>query len=285
MRLNWLGRLDWRWLAGVLSVVAVVAGLVWYAGYRPGVSSSSLWVGGIVASAALLAVLLNMSRSLWNLLGYAGLVGLIGALFVRSQLRRGAFAPPVEEWTIAVGFVGGLIAIVLLVRRSRRSHDGGPPPPRVMLSTALTVFVLGAACLCLPVVKVVGSESSDAESLRGFLHSGPITAEVLPLPPDTELAKTDSFNVGGRQQHVFVIASTVVVERAALVDAIVAHYIEQDWPLEPRLIGRRKVFYGCRPVRGIITWNEHCLEVIVDEGTDDRPGFPAIPGTVNLYIQ
>ena len=96
---------------------------------------------------------------------------------------------------------------------------------------------------------------------------------------------TDSFNVGGQVHHVFVIASTVGAERAALVELIVAHYTHQDWPLAPLQIGRRKVYYGCRPVRGLITWNEHCLEVIIDEGTDDRPGYPTIPGTVNLYIQ
>jgi hypothetical protein len=65
----------------------------------------------------------------------------------------------------------------------------------------------------------------------------------------------------------------------------VAHYLLQDWPLEPRQIGRRNVFYGCRPVRGLVTWNQRCMEVIVDEGTDDRPGFPAIPGAVNIYLQ
>jgi hypothetical protein len=285
MRWNWLGRLDWRWLAGVLSVAALGAGLIWYAGYRPGISSTSLWAGGIVASAALLAVLLSMSRSYRNLLGYVGLVGLFGALFVRSQLRRGAFAPPVEEWTVAVGLVGGLIAVFALVRRSRPGHDAGPPTIRSGISTALAILTLGAACLCIPVAKFIGDESSDGESARGLLRSAPITAELRPPPPDTEIVRTDSFNVGGQQHHVFVIASTVVAERASLVDLIVAHYIEQDWPLEQRQIGRRKVFYGCRPVRGLITWNEHCLEVIIEEGSDDRPGHPAIPGTVNLYIQ
>jgi len=88
MRLNWLGPLDWRVLVGVLSALGLVAGLVWYGGYRPGISTTSLFVAGIVAAAALLAVLLSMSRSLWNLLGYVGLVGIFGALFVRSQLRR-----------------------------------------------------------------------------------------------------------------------------------------------------------------------------------------------------
>ena len=77
----------------------------------------------------------------------------------------------------------------------------------------------------------------------------------------------------------------VGLERAALVELIVAHYIEQDWPLERQQIGRRKVYYGCRPVRGLLTWDKHCLEVTVEEGTDDRPGYPTVPGTVNLYIE
>ena len=162
MRWDWLGRLDWRWLAGVLSVVAVGAGLAWYDGYRPGISSTSRWVAGIIASAALLAVLLAMSRSRWNLLGYVGLVGVFGALFVRSQLRRGAFAPPLEEWTIAVGLVGGLIAVGALVRRSRRRQDAGPPSARTVVSTALAVLALGAACLCIPIAKVIGDDTPDA---------------------------------------------------------------------------------------------------------------------------
>jgi len=282
MRLNWLGPLDWRLLVGVLSAMGLVAGLVWYGGYRPGISTTSLFVAGIVAAAALVAVLLSMSRSLWNLLGYVGLVGIFGALFVRSQLRRGAFAPPVEEWTIAVGLVGGLIAVAAMVRRSRNSHDAVPRASAVF-STVLTVFVLGAACLCLPLAKFVGADSADGES--GLLRSAPIRAEVLPLPADAELVPAESFKVGGEEQHVFVINSTVPTTRAELVQRIVAHYLLQDWPLEPRQIGRRNVFYGCRPVRGLVTWNQRCMEIIVDEGTDDRPGFPAIPGAVNVYLR
>jgi hypothetical protein len=285
MRLDWLGRLDWRWWAGVLSVLSVVAGLVWYAGFRPGIPLTSRWVAGIVASAALLAVLLAMSRSRWNLFGYVGLVGVFAALFVRSQLRRGAFAPPLEEWTIAVGLLGGLVAVIALVRRSRRNPDGGAPSARAVSATALAVLVFVVTCLCIPAAKVVGDKPLDSDRPGGILQSAPITAELIPLPPDTEIARTESFDVGGHQQHVFVLASTIGTGRAALVELIVVHYTEQDWPLERQQLGRRKVYFGCRPVRGLLTWNEHCLEVIIDEGTDDRPGFPAIPGTVNLYIQ
>jgi hypothetical protein len=284
MRWDWRGRLDWRLLAGVLSVAAVAAGLIWYAGYRSGVPLISRWVAGIVASAALLAVLFTMSRSRWNLCGYVGLVAVYGALFVRSQLRRGAFAPPLEEWTIAVGLVGGLIAAVLLIRRSRQSHDAGPPTARGVLASALAILALGASCLCLPLAKVVGDDSPESDLPGRMLHSVPITAELIPLPPDTEIALSESFSVGGEGQHVFVLASTVGAERASLLELVVAHYTNQDWPLARQQVGRRKVYFGCRPVRGLITWKEHCLEVIIDEGTDNRPGYPTLPGTVNLYI-
>jgi hypothetical protein len=262
-------------------VLAVGAGFVWYAGYRPGISATSLWLGFVVGSAALIAVLLSMSRSWWNLFGYVALVGFFGALFVRSQLRRGAFAPPVEEWTIAVGVVGGLIAVALLVRRSRRSHEGGPPGASRAVATTLAVVVLGASCVCVPAARFIGDSSLGG---GGVLRSAPIMAEMLPAPPDAEIVHSESFKVGGEDQHVFVIGSTVIAGRPSLVEAIVAHYLRQDWPLEPKQIGRRKVFYGCRPVRGLVTWNQRCMEVIVDEGTDDRPGHPAIPGAVNVYI-
>jgi hypothetical protein len=274
--------LDWRWLAGTLSVLGVGAGFIWYAGYRPGISATSLWVGFIVGSAALLAVLLSMSRSWWNLVGYVALVGFFGALFVRSQLRRGAFAPPIEEWTIAAGLVGGVIAVALLVRRSQRSHEGGPPGAGRAVATTLAAVVLGAACVCVPAARFVGDTSPEG---GGVLHSAPIMAEMLPAPPDTEIVQSETFKVGGEDQHVFVIGSTVVAGRPSLVEVIVNHYRLQDWPLEEKQIGRRRVFSGCRPVRGLVTWNQRCMEIIVDEGTDDRPGFPAIPGAVNVYLR
>jgi hypothetical protein len=282
MRWAWMERLDWRLPAGALSVVAVGAGFIWYAGYRPGISATSLWTGFIVGSAALLAVLLSMSRSRWNLLGYVALVGFFGALFVRSQLRRGAFAPPVEEWTVAVGLIGGLIAVVLLVRQSRRSHEGGPPGARRAVSTTLAALVLGAACVCVPAARFVGESSLEG---GGVLRSAPIMAEMLPAPADTEMVQAESFNVGGEEQHAFVISSNVIVGRPSLVEAIVNHYRLQDWPLEEKQIGRRKVFFGCRPVRGLVTWKQRCMEVIIAEGTDDRPGYPTVPGAVNVYVK
>jgi hypothetical protein len=281
VRWTWTGGLDWRLPAGVLSVLAVGAGFVWYAGYRPGISATSLWLGFIVGSAALVAVLLSLSRSWWNVFGYVALVGLFGALFVRSQLRRGAFAPPVEEWTIAVGVLGGVIAVALLVRRSRQSHEIGPPGASRAVATTLAAVVLGASCVCVPAARFVGDSSPEG---GGLLHSAPIMAEMLPAPPDMEIVQSGSFKVGGEDQHVFVIASSVIAGRPSLVEAIVAHYLLQDWPLEEKQIGRRKVFTGCRPVRGLVTWNQHCMEVIIDEGTDDRPGFPSVPGAVNVYI-
>src|SRR4051794_37086196 len=142
MRSDWRKRLDWRLVAGASSVVAIVAGLSWYAGYREAVPLTSRWVAGIVASAALVAILLTVSRSLWNLVGYVALVALFGAMFVRSQRGGGAFAPPLEEWTIAVGLVGGLIAIVLLLRRSRSSHDAGPPTARGVGASALAILAV-----------------------------------------------------------------------------------------------------------------------------------------------
>jgi hypothetical protein len=266
---------DWRLAAGVLTPLLVAAGLAAYALYRPGPAGGSFVVAGFVAVLALVAVLLALPRRLGAMAGYAGLLTIVGALFIRSQLRRGALAPPIEEWTIAVSVVCGVVALGGLSWRSLRAPAAiGPPSPRLTAAGALAVVVLATSCLCMPGVKYL-SDGSDT-SARSLLAASPSEEDLIPVPADTHLVQSGD--------GVYVFAGPAGVSRNALALQIVEHYQRQDWPLARVTLSRRDFFQGCRPVRGLITWHERCMQVIVLEGSENRVDRPTIPGTVNVYL-
>jgi hypothetical protein len=267
---------DWRLTAGAATPLVIAAGLVTYALYRPGPAGGSYVVAGLVTILALLAVLLTLGRSLVATMCYAGLLVVVGALFVRSQLRRGALAPPIEEWTIAVAVLCGAIALTRVALRALQTPDTGRPPSARMTAAGIfAALVLVVGCLCMPGVKYL-SDGSDT-SARSLLSAEPTEEELIPLPADTELVQSSP--------GVYVFGSSTGADRDVLAAQIVAHYLEQDWPLERMKRFQRDLYQGCRPVRGLITWHQRCMQVIVLEGSENRIDRPRIPGTVNVYLK
>jgi hypothetical protein len=267
---------DWRLTAGMATLLLVAAGLVAYALYRPGPAGAAYVVAGLITVLALLAVLLVLPRSLVAAVGYAGLLAVVGALFVRSQLRRGALAPPIEEWSIAVAGLCGAIALARVTLRALRTPDTGrPPSARMTAAGILAVLVLVVACLCMPGVRYL-SDGADPSG-RSLLSAGPAEEDLIPLPADTYLVQSSP--------GVYVFGSSIGAGRDVLAAQIVAHYLEQDWPLERMTRLHRDLYQGCRPVRGLITWHQRCMQVIVLEGSEDRVDRPRIPGTVNVYLK
>jgi hypothetical protein len=180
---------DWRLTGGAATPLFVAAGLVAYALYRPGPAGGSYVVAGLVTILALLAVLLTLGRSLVATMCYAGLLVVVGALFVRSQLRRGALAPPIEEWTIAVAVLCGAIALTRVALRALQTPDTGRPPSARMTAAGIfAALVLVVGCLCMPGVKYL-SDGSDTSG-RSLLSAEPTEEELIPLPADTELVQS-----------------------------------------------------------------------------------------------
>jgi len=274
MRWDWLGRLDWRWLAGVLSVVAVGAGSSG-TGVSAGDLGASLWVAAVIASAALLAVLLGMSRrgGTWSDMSVSpGFSGQCSSGLSSGAGIRATCGGVDDRGRV----VGGVIAIILLIRRSRLSRMPARPAP--------------AGVRDGPGHPRARRELPVHPGREGHRRPGrsapfrPITAEVFPVPADTELVQTESFDVGGERQHVFVIAVPTEpsgrpggADRGALPQTGLAAGSSADRPPQ----GVLRVPPGARP---------HHLERALPRG-HHRPGQrrPAglsdRPGTVNLYIR
>jgi len=92
------------------------------------------------------------------------------------------------------------------------------------------------------------------------------------------------FNLGahGRCHDVKVMSSTDGSTRDQLVDRVIANYRASGWPLVASRNGES--YEACRPVAGILRWGDHCMRVVVKEGSDGYIGAPDVKGAVNVYI-
>ncbi len=274
--MRWAG--DWRRGAGVATVGLVWAGLIAYGRGRAGLPGLSLAFAGFVVPAALLGLLCMLRRTGRDAAGYGLALLVTAGLFVRSQLRADALAPPLEEWAIAVGGLGGIAIVALLLTRGVKA----PPQKGAMLAASL----LTLSCLCAPFTKYSRDEPSDDRLPGALFESGAILNEVLPVPPELRIVLVDQIHPGahGYGHDVFVFAGTAGAPRDRLVEQLTAHYTAQGWPLAPDPDTPRTFRTGCRPVRGLVSWDDHCLMIQLVEGRTIINGAPELPGTVNVFI-
>jgi hypothetical protein len=280
---------DWRWAAGAVSVGLVWLGLLGYGRARPWLDGLSIGFAGLVVSLALLGVLGTLGRTWRGFAAYLLALAVVAGLFARSQLRPDAFAPPIEEWAIAVGVVVGIAVFGLLVRRWIQAHRPTGHPPRVqsVLAGSLAGLVLAGSCCCAPFTKYSRDEPYDHQLPGALFQSGAVLGELLPLPPDVEIVFTDNFNPGahGYGHDVFVFASTAGASHEQLLEHLTAYFAEHGWPLGPDPDYPERFRTGCRPVRGLVAWDDQCMMIVLIEGAEGFNGGPKIAGTVNVYLE
>src|SRR5262245_16864106 len=133
-------RVDWRTMVGGpgLALVAVAA---FFGAMRGGPFDLLLTIdalSAVVLVGSCLLAWLPLARSKWpGLAAFVGILCLVGLLFGWSQLRPGVIHPPIAEWGIAAGLVGGL-GVVTAIGLDRKRILAGPRP---VLAAAIVLLL------------------------------------------------------------------------------------------------------------------------------------------------
>jgi hypothetical protein len=266
----------WRYVVGAATLVLIaVAGVV----------TGSLIDAGVVllAGPCLVAWLIVADRPRPGLRVYAGLLALLTVLFAWSQLRPGALAPPAVEWALVFGLVGAVVVAVAMRYQLRGAGVG--LRQAAVASVTLLVMVPLMGC-CLAGGKVMADEPYDYELPEALFEARGSVEELLPLPVGVDLVGRDCFNLGahGMCNDVFIVSAAGGVSREDLITLLVAHYLDRGWPFERfDMPEGAYIFRACRPMRGIFTWSDQCLELF-SHPREEPQGHPEIPDTVNVYL-
>lgn len=87
------------------------------------------------------------------------------------------------------------------------------------------------------------------------------------MPPDVTLVRWVCENPGvhGACNNAAIVAATDGVRGDELVARLVEHYRHAGWPLEVRADFPHLGHWGCRPVRGILPWEDHCMQITTEQ--------------------
>lgn len=269
-------RPSWRWLSGAVIAVAVGAITV-----RHGLDDAV--VAGVFTLPCVVAWLFAAGSGRRGLILLAGLGALFVGLYVWSQVHTDpvVIAAPLVDWAVLAGIGGTVVVLVAVIREGRVT----PRVPRDSFVVAGIMLALAPVAMgCTGVGQAVIDDEYD------LLPSGPpwsshaTVDEIRPLPAGVALDAHECGNLGahGPCRDVFLVSATDGVSREVLVERVVAHYSQLGWPLRPVLDG----YLGCRPVRGILPWWEHCMRIekSADAQTDTTTGIDVAPHQVGLFI-
>jgi hypothetical protein len=204
-----------------------------------------------------------------------GLVAVaMAGLFGWSQLGSGLHPPP-TEWVVPFAIAGTVIAAA-----------GGVPVKPEDLPKAMGIVMAGLALACCACWGGAFVKLDDLDF--NWPHNGnpagtglwdfPYTsAEVRPAPPGTRVAYTDCVAIGAHGcMTLYTVTANDDVSRDELVRRVLAHYTAQGWPLVPQQLRDGTVrYHGCRPVRGILRYYDHCMTVF--DPSDEPAPANSIP--------
>ncbi len=194
--------------------------------------------------------------------GLAVLTMLYSGLFVWSQLRPDAIAPPLLEWAIA-SWIAAIPTLIVLVgfthrdlrRAGRRLFDERFNFALLFVPAVVTVCVLGAFSL-------VDRDRGESEE---FLVSGVADHEYLPIPPGMTMIKDSVCRRPGNMPCPII---TLVVDQPIAGEEFAAriatHYEATGWRI------KHTSHVVCRPVHGILRWADHCLQISPQGAAVDR---------------
>jgi hypothetical protein len=196
-------------------------------------------------------------------------VAMVG-FFAWSQLGPGLHPPP-TEWVIPFAITGTVVTAVAAV--PVKPEDLPKATGVVMVGLAIAC----CACWCGAFVKLDDVDFNwpkNGNPAGTGLWDLPYTsAEVRPAPPGTRVAYTDCVAIGAHGcMPLYTVTAKDAVPPADLVQRVLAHYTAQGWPLvSERLRDGTIRYHGCRPVRGILRYYDHCMTIF------DPPDVPT-PG-------
>jgi hypothetical protein len=77
---------------------------------------------------------------------------------------------------------------------------------------------------------------------------------------------------------LYTVTAKDAVPPADLVQRVLAHYTAQGWPLvSERLRDGTIRYHGCRPVRGILRYYDHCMTIF------DPPDVPTPGDSITVW--
>jgi hypothetical protein len=201
-------------------------------------------------------------------------------LYLRSQHRPGVLPPPLPEWSIA----GRLVCAVVVDRvRSAPSDRGiGWRPAWLMLLAAPVV-----AC-CVGCVKNVADEPYDYQMPEALVDHRGDRADLGSLPASLRLDEVDWANLGahGNCVTVFILRGTDGASNDVVVTRLIEHFDRLGWDRSYSFVDQDGYvgYYHCRPVQGILTWDDLCLQFNSDNIDPPRVDIDRPADAVAVYI-
>jgi hypothetical protein len=246
--------------------------------------SDAMLAADLVWGAQLAVVVVTLGRR-HGLALFGGFTGVLTVLFGWSQAWPDVIPAPIVEWGFAAILVGWLASIAVLIRRRGTLALAEPGGREQLLvpASAVAIIVSVFGCCCLPVGKYIRDEPYAYAMPEAMLDTPPSGHEVRPLAPATEVAweRCVAPYAHGTCTRIVAMRSADGLPRDALAERLVEHYRSLGWPLEPFANG----YSGCRPVRGIIAWTEHCMSIYSRPDIEVVMGRPELPDTVNVYVR
>ncbi len=195
-----------------------------------------------------------------HLAGLAVLLAVFAGLFVWSQLRPGAIAPPLTEWGVASGLaaIPTVIVMVAFAKLDLRGVWGRLFAERFNFTLLLAPVLLTGCCVGGSAFRE-GSEYTSREIVWSYVAGH----EYRPIPPGTTVVKTTE---GCLQPSpcptVVTLATDQAMPGGELAAKLVSHYKAQGW----RFAAGSHDYTGCRAVHGILRWADHCIRIPIREG-------------------
>jgi hypothetical protein len=242
--------LQWR-IAIAFGLLATVVLLV------VGFGDLDYWPCLLLAWPCVVACGLVAERQKPGLIIYGALAVMLVGLFAWSQAGPGLHPAP-TEWVVFFGFAGLLIAFVGMWATDEILARVGV--------VAIVVLQCCAGCVAaFPGIDDFDTYRPTDPGDRAYTELWQLAAdsEVRPAPSATNVAYTGCYGI---MTHgcfpLFTVTATDGVPRDALLERVVSHYIGEGWPLErEQLRDGSFLFRGCRPVRGILPYYDHCMEI------------------------
>jgi len=202
-------------------------------------------------------------------------VAMVG-FFGWSQLGSGLHPPP-TEWVVPFAVAGTTITAA-----------GALPakPEDIPKATGIVMAGLALACCACWGGAFVKLDELDLNWPKNGNPAGTglwdlpySSAEVRPAPPGTRVAYTDCPAFGSHGcLPLYTVTATDDMSREDLVQRVLAHYTAEGWPLVPVQLRDGSVrYHGCRPVRGILRYYDHCMTVF------DPPDGPTTGNSVQVW--
>jgi hypothetical protein len=168
-----------------------------------------------------------------------------------SQLGSGLHPPP-TEWVVPFAIAGTVITAA-----------GALPakPEDIPKATGIVMVGLALACCACWGGAFVKLDDLDVN-----------------WPKNGDPAGTDAAVGAHGCMPLYTVTAKDKVSREDLVQRVLAHYAPQGWPLVPVQLRDGSVrYHGCRPVRGILAYYDHCMTVF------DPPDGPTKENSIQLW--